>query len=109
MYTWSEMSPFHFSIIKHCLSIWTKSPAAYEHLRQSGLLILPSQRHLQRHKNAIPQGPGIQPHMLEWLSKEAERTKVPASGMEGGLIFDEMSIQVTIYSDFIFTSTNPIM
>jgi hypothetical protein len=47
--------------------------------------------------------------MLEWLSKEAERTKVPASGMEGGLIFDEMSIQVTIYSDFIFTSTNPIM
>ena len=32
--------------------------------------------------------------MLDWMLKEAERSKIPPHGYCGGILLDEMSIQV---------------
>ena len=40
------------------ISILLRSPNAYRDLRDSGFLILPSQRVLRYHKNKVKQGPG---------------------------------------------------
>ena len=38
---------FHPIIIRYCLSLAAKSPSCYEELRNSGILVLPSQRTLR--------------------------------------------------------------
>ena len=59
----------------------------------------------------MPQKPGFHLEMLDWMAKEAERLAIPATGKEGGLIFDEMSLQVgnnNMYGidDSHYTSSN---
>jgi hypothetical protein len=34
--------------------------------------------------------------MMDWMKREAERLKVPPHGLCGGVMFDEISIQVCI-------------
>jgi hypothetical protein len=55
---------------------------------------MPSERLLTMYKNSLQQLPGVNQQMLVWMYHEASRAEVPAHGYEGGLIFDEMSIQV---------------
>ena len=81
-------------IIKFCLGIHAKSPAAYEQLRLSkdgtGVLIMPSQRTLRDYKNYIRPTRGFN-HLI---AKElAEKTK-NFSSLERFIIisFDEMKI-----------------
>ncbi len=81
-------------IIQECLGIWARSPTAYAQLRNSGLLLLPSPSILTKYKNSMQQSPGIQPAMLDWMKKEAERCEVPNHRYWGGLLFDECSLQV---------------
>ena len=81
-------------MIQLFLSVWARSPKAYEQLRQSGLLILPSPRQLSRYKNSIPQLSGFHDDVFRWMLKEAECHDIPPEGYVGCLIFDEMSIQV---------------
>lgn len=90
--------PFACSFLRECLSIWARSPQAYKQLRGSGLLLLPSTRTLTLYKNSNEQGPGIQEFMLDWMVKEAERLSVPPHGYCGGLMFDEMSLQVFFFN-----------
>ena len=44
---------FHPMLIRFCLSLWSKPSSAYEELRNSNVLILPSSRTLQDYKNFI--------------------------------------------------------
>ena len=85
---------FSFSIIQQWLMVYAKSPKAYVQLKASGMLLMPSTRLLTLYKNAVQQGPGVQSKMSEWMVHEAKRAKLPSHGYEGGLLFDEMAIQV---------------
>jgi hypothetical protein len=42
-------------VISLCLSLWIRSPKAYQTLLESNMFILPSGRQLRRYKNCIPQ------------------------------------------------------
>ena len=46
------------SVIRLCLSLYTRSPGTYKELHDSGFLKLPSGRLLSLHKNAVPQETG---------------------------------------------------
>ena len=79
--------------ISFCLSIYVRSPRIYRDLRDSPMLVLPSESLLRMYKNCIKQKPGINEDNLTWMKKEAERQNVSDFGKRGGLIVDEMSIQ----------------
>ena len=88
------------SIIRICLTLWCRSQKCDKELRDSGFLLLPSQRTLQIYKNKINQKPGINNELIHWMKNEALSRNLPPGGYEGGLILDEMSIQ----SDLEFCS-----
>lgn len=77
------------------MSIWNRSPDAYAQLKESGVMKLPSGRLLSLYKNSITQKPGIQEEVLDWLVDEVKRSGLDDYGKAGGLILDEMSIQVS--------------
>ena len=76
------------SVVGTSLSIWIASPVSYRILQS--FLYLPTERLLQLQKNSIDKEPGINQDMIHWMSQECDRT---ATKKEGGIIFDEMSIQ----------------
>ena len=88
------------NIIRICLTLWCRSPKCYKDLRDSGFLVLPSQRILQIYKNKINQKPGVNIDLLHWMKNEAISRNLPPHGYEGGIILDEMSVQ----SDLEFCS-----
>ena len=59
-------------IIRFCLSLASKSPSCYEELRNSGVLVLPSQRRLKDYRNAIKPKRGFQKEVLDVLKAETE-------------------------------------
>ena len=71
-----------------CLSAWIASPNAYR--LWSKYFYVPSPHSLQMIKNSIAKEPGISMDMIRWMHQECERTQAPK---QGGIIFDEMSIQ----------------
>ena len=79
--------------ISFCLSIYVRSPRVYSDLRNSGMLVLPSESLLRMYKNCVKQKPGLCDDNLIWMEREAERQNVSAFGKHGGLVIDEMSIQ----------------
>ena len=85
---------YHPMIIRFCLSLAAKSPSCYEELRNSGVLVLPSQRRLKDYRNAIKPKRGFQPEILEELKTETndyfdvQRYIV--------LLFDEMKVQANL-------------
>lgn len=81
------------SIVSLCLSMFVRSPKLYKELKDSGTLILPSGRQLQRYKNYIPQKAGLNVEVFKWMHLAAVEAKVPDHGRAGGLIHDEMKIQ----------------
>ena len=82
-------------IIRLCLSIWNWSPQAYHELRGSGMLVLPSGRLLQLYKNSIKQEPGLNKEVFKLMRQEAEKKQITKIQKRGGVMLDEMSIQVT--------------
>ncbi len=84
-------------IIRFCLSFAAKSASAFEELRNSGVLRLPSRRTLRDYRNAIKPKVGFNPAVVEELSKTT-------SHLEGAqrcvvLAFDEMKIQSKLVFD----------
>lgn len=77
-----------------CLSIWSKSPKIYEELKQSKVLILPSGCLLSLYKNSVQQNAGFNEEVLDWMVVEMRKLNLDAFGKEGGIILDEMAIQV---------------
>lgn len=85
-----------------CLSIWRRSPKAYDELQKSGMLKLPSGRLLQYHKNITSQEPGFNEDVLQWMVHEAQKKNIGTAGKTGGVILDEMAIQVLFLGTFCF-------
>lgn len=79
--------------IQLCLTIYSQSPSAYETLKSSNSLMLPSGRLLAMYKNSIPDNSGLNPEMFEWMKEEADRREIKTIDRRGGLLIDEMSIQ----------------
>ena len=93
---------YHPAIIKYCLSIAAKSPAAYDQLRLNskagtGILVLPSQRTLRDYRNYIRPKHGFNPEVIADLT---ERTK-DFSDQERfvTILFDEMKVQEDLVWD----------
>lgn len=80
-------------VIRVCLTMWVRSPKAYEDLKESNMLILPSGRQLRRYKNCVPQNPGICDDILEWMLHTANDNKIPDHGRAGGIHHDETKLQ----------------
>jgi len=56
---------YHPMIIRFCLSLAAKSPTCYEELRNSKVLVLPSQRRLKDYRNFIKPKRGFQEKLLK--------------------------------------------
>ena len=80
--------------MKICLSLFTLSPKAYGDLR-SNRFILPCPPHLWQNKNRISKKLVIVSEMFAWMQQESLNMKISTSGHVWGLMFDEMSIQVS--------------
>ena len=109
---------FHPMIIRYCLSLYLKSKAAYEELRNSGVLVLPSSRTLIDYKNHITPKVGFSNDIIEDLKIrtneyiETERYIVicfDEMKIKGNLVFDkftgEMKGFLDLGSDFTELST----
>lgn len=88
---------FHPMIIRFCLSLAAKSPSCYEELRNSKVLVLPSQRRLKDYRNAIRPQRGFNDEVVEELKNltstyfDVQRYVV--------LLFDEMKVQANLVLD----------
>lgn len=88
---------YHPMVIPYCLSLATKSPAYYEELRKSKILVLPSQRTLKDYRNCIRPKAGFQEEVIEELKDltnnyfDVQRYIV--------LVFDEMKIMSNLVFD----------
>lgn len=88
---------YHPMIIRFCLSLAAKSPSCYEELRNSKVLVLPSQRRLKDYRNAIRPQRGFQEEVVEELKAltdpyfDVQRYVV--------LLFDEMKVMSNLVLD----------
>ena len=88
---------YHPHAIRFCLSVHAKSPPAYRELRDSGILVLPSERTLRDYRNFFKPRAGFHPENIERLRDqtcqyfEIQRYVV--------ISFDEMKIQSKLVFD----------
>ncbi|XP_034246741.1 uncharacterized protein LOC117648354 [Thrips palmi] len=80
-------------MIKIALHLQSLSPTAYEYLRESGLLQLPSQRRLYDFSHFTQAKEGIQQAVIDLLSEKLEKVITEDYQRYFNLLFDEMSIQ----------------
>ncbi|KAJ8034277.1 hypothetical protein HOLleu_21044 [Holothuria leucospilota] len=84
-------------VISACLSLWIRSPRAYEDLGQTGMLILPSGRHLRQYKNIVHQQSGPLEEMFKWMFQCANDVKIPPGA--GIITHNETKIQEDLVVD----------
>ena len=93
---------FHPQIIRFCLNLASKSPAAYDELQYdektgSGVLVLPSKRRLRDYKNYIRPQRGFNAEIIQELKeKTVEFSEVEKYCV---LLLDEMKIQENLVWD----------
>ena len=88
---------YHPQIIRFALSLHGKSPSAYRELRDSGALILPSERVLRDYKNYFKPKAGINKENVESLrEKTSSFTSVQRYV---AVVMDEMKIQSNLVFD----------
>ena len=88
---------YHPMIIRFCLSLAAKSPSAYEELRNSGVLVLPSQRRLKDYRNAIKPDRGFQKGVIDILKEETDSYFDVQRYVV--LLFDEMKVMANLVLD----------
>ena len=78
-------------IIRFCLSLAAKSASAYEELRNSKVLTLPSRRTLRDYRNVITPSVGFNPALVQELCQ----TTKSLTGVQRFVVlaFDEMKLQ----------------
>ena len=88
---------YHPMIIRFCLSLASKSASAYDELRSSNVLTLPSRRTLRDYKNAIKPEAGFNPAVIQELIKVA----TPLNDYQRYIVlsFDEMKIEKNLVYD----------
>ena len=88
---------YHPQIIRFALSLHGKSAAAYRELRESGALVLPSERVLRDYKNYFKPKAGINLENIESLREKA----ATLTGIQRYLVLvmDEMKIQSNLVFD----------
>ena len=87
----------HPMIIRFCLSLVAKSPSCYEELRNSGVLVLPSQRRLKDYRNAIKPKRGFQKEVIDELNAETNNYFDVQRYVV--LLFDEMKVLANLVLD----------
>lgn len=92
---------WHPMIIRWCLYIRHKSAAAYDALRESGFVNLPSNRTLFDYSHYLKTNLGFQPDVLKMLKSEAEKLNMFAEEWQNyvGLLFDEIKIKEDLVYD----------
>nr|CAB3262795.1 uncharacterized protein LOC100183340 [Phallusia mammillata] len=80
---------YHPDLVRWCIEFYCRSPAAYEHIRASDVLTLPSPTTIKRYRNFIKPQPGINQMSLD----EIERVSTSVSELVGFLTLDEMKIK----------------
>ena len=93
---------YHPAVIRYCLELAAKSPAAYEAVRLnektiSGFLILPSRRRLRDYKNYVKPKLGFNKNTIEELKNNVLNFSVQEKYIV--LVFDEMKIQENLVWD----------
>ena len=88
---------YHPQVIRFALSIHSKSPSAYRELRDSGALILPSERVLRDYKNYFKPKAGISKENVESL-REKTSSFSPVQRYVA-VIMEEMKIQSNLVFD----------
>ena len=88
---------YHPMIIQFCLSLAAKSPSTYEELRNSGVLVLPSQRRLKDYRNAIKPDRGFQKGVIDILKEETDSYFDVQRYVV--LLFDEMKVMANLVLD----------
>jgi hypothetical protein len=68
---------WHPMMIRWCLHLKFISSSAYDALRSSGIVILPSERTLRDYSNWMPAKPGFSADVDGQLMKEAKITEIP--------------------------------
>ena len=88
---------YHPMIIRFCLSLAAKSASAYDELRNSGVLLLPSRRTLRDYRNVIKPTVGFNPAVIKELCKLTQSL----NGVQRyiTLAFDEMKVQSKLVFD----------
>ena len=88
---------YHPMIIRFCISLASKSPSAYDELRDTGLLTLPSRRTLRDYTNYVKPSVGFNPKVTDELICASARL----SGAQRMicLSFDEVKIQENLVFD----------
>ena len=88
---------FAIQIIRFCLSLAAKSPSCYDELRNSGVLVLPSQRRLKDYRNAIKPERGFQKGVIDILKEETDSYFDLQRYFV--LLFDEMKVMANLVLD----------
>ena len=91
---------YHPQVIRFALSIHCKSPSAYRELRDSGALILPSERVLRDYKNYFKPKTGIAKENIDSLKEKV--SLFTSTQRYVAVIMDEMKIQ----SNLVFDKTS---
>ena len=93
---------YHPMIIRYCLALASKSPAAYDQLRfdektGSGVLVLPSRRRLRDYKNYISPKRGFNPQIVAELKSKVKNFNDFEKFVV--LLFDEIKLQEQLVWD----------
>lgn len=88
---------YHPMVIRFCLSLAAKSSSCYEELRNSGILVLPSQRTLRDYRNYIKPKVGFNHGVVEELKKQTSDYSNTQRYIV--LLFDEMKIKANLVFD----------
>ena len=93
----SKNFKYHPMIIRFCLSLAAKSAKAYDELRDSKILVLPSRRTLRDYKNAIRPKAGFSAD----ITKELKEVTKQLSGHQRNVVlsFDEIKVQEDLVFD----------
>ena len=67
--------------IRMCLTLWCRSLRGYTYLRNSGFIVLPSQKILQDYKNIVHQEAGNNKEIFHWIVNEAPKKTYHLKGM----------------------------
>ena len=97
---------WHPLVIRWCFQLYSTSPKAYQHLKDSGILTLPDSRTLRDYSNCYKSGVGFDPSFLDLFKKDfLERSDPKEYDSWLGLIHDEVSIR----KDLVFDDTGKLI